>query len=202
MRPPVAWYLQSREWADTPSERRDSAKRCFKHPEQQPQKVNLFRKLVWLRPDDAGVQRETLTQGHVQPPRPAPAYLRPLRPLPSLASWVHKRGLYRFLGRFVSTCQQGACAERGTAPGWVWGQGGAQASALRKGDEDKPHASHTPGFPSGVSAYSDHQRDLERSFHPAPWKIAALAYKAFIRAPGMARLPEPTSSLPGRLLPR
>lgn len=97
-RPRVAWYLQSREWADTPSERRDSAKRCFKHPEQQPQKVNLFRKLVWLRPDDAGVQRATLTQGHVQPPRPAPSYLRPLRPLPSLASWVHKRGRKAFPG--------------------------------------------------------------------------------------------------------
>lgn len=42
-------------------EKQDSGKHCFKHPDKQLQKVNLFRKLVWLRPDDARVQWQTLT---------------------------------------------------------------------------------------------------------------------------------------------
>ena len=98
----------------------------------------------------------------------------------------------------MSTCQQGTGAERGTAPGWVWGQKAELKPQFHvKVYPKRMRINHTPGFASGVSAYSDHQRDLERSFHPAPWKIATLAYKALIRTPGMAGLPEPMSSLPG-----
>lgn len=43
------------------TEKQDSGKCCFKHPDKQLQKVNLFRKLVWLHPDDARAQWQTLT---------------------------------------------------------------------------------------------------------------------------------------------
>lgn len=73
---------------------------------------------------------------------------------------------------------------------------GATRRAVRR--EQRP-ADHMPGLASGMSAYTDHQRDRERSFHPASCKNATLAHKALIRT---LWPPEPVPSLRGRWLPR